>query len=708
MKTKYFSLLFLILFAFSISGFSQIWHKYAINDSATTNVNQTVAIFVGANDVLNAPTNAVNYVQGPFTVCDYPFVYGALKSMHGGDLFFLGDSLAFYTPPTGFSGIDYFYYGICPLNSSNAIDTAKVVVLVHPCGTLSSIGNILPSTTTNSFCKNSSYLFSINPVSGASYYTWNTPPGVYAQHTSNPTHVFMYFDSTSVSGSFTVTAHNGCGQSITSAPFTFNVSNFNVQYNVVHPTPGTTTCNGSISVIASGGVAPYSYSWSNGNTTSQQGNLCQGNYFIYVQDAMGCSDSTLIQFGAPLVLSAFVSANANCGACNGVLTAIASGGTPPYTFVWSNGIVGSNSSFCNNGSNATYTVVAYDNFQNSATALVNVFSHCDSVWPGETNLDSIVNMLDLFPIGLAFNTSGPVRMNASMAWNPQFAADWSGNLNGVNHKHIDTNGDGMIDSDDTTAVLLNYGLSRSSSYTPSALGPLLTVKMPSDSVGTNQALTLPVNLGLPAEPANDVYAITFSLLWDSDLVYASSINFDASSGWIGNPGTDAFTVYKHGNGSGRMDVAIVRTNKQNKSGFGEIGNLSFTTSNTISGISKNLTIDITDVAMIDASGNQLDVTTEPSSTVVTTLGIAKYNQNLNFRIYPNPSNGELIIENNDGSVIESIDIYNNLGVLCYKHSSRNVVDSRTKLSTELLTGTYYVTIRTSLGVVTKPLSIISR
>ncbi|MBK9479167.1 MAG: T9SS type A sorting domain-containing protein [Bacteroidia bacterium] len=46
--------------------------------------------------------------------------------------------------------------------------------------------------------------------------------------------------------------------------------------------------NGAINVIASGGVPPYTYNWSDGSTTQSISNLSPGIYFVTVTDQNGC------------------------------------------------------------------------------------------------------------------------------------------------------------------------------------------------------------------------------------------------------------------------------------------------------------------------------------------------------------------------------------------------------------------------------------
>lgn len=51
------------------------------------------------------------------------------------------------------------------------------------------------------------------------------------------------------------------------------------------------SCNGSAAVTVNNGTGPFTYLWSNGQTSSTLSNLCAGNYSVTVTAANGCSDS---------------------------------------------------------------------------------------------------------------------------------------------------------------------------------------------------------------------------------------------------------------------------------------------------------------------------------------------------------------------------------------------------------------------------------
>ncbi|NCY25320.1 MAG: adhesin, partial [Alphaproteobacteria bacterium] len=105
--------------------------------------------------------------------------------------------------------------------------------------------------------------------------------------------------------------------------------------------------SGDITVTASGGTAPYSYSLNGGAAQSSNvfSNLSAGNYTIVTTDANGCtvSNTANVSAAGTIVITAtatsnFGGFNISCfGDNNGTASAAAAGGTAPYSFSWSNG-----------------------------------------------------------------------------------------------------------------------------------------------------------------------------------------------------------------------------------------------------------------------------------------------------------------------------------------------------------------------------------
>ncbi|MDP4723331.1 MAG: hypothetical protein NWS31_03440, partial [Crocinitomicaceae bacterium] len=102
--------------------------------------------------------------------------------------------------------------------------------------------------------------------------------------------------------------------------------------------------DGSISSTVTGGTAPYSYSWSNGATTTSLSNLPIGTYTLTVTDANGCISSANVTLTQPLdiTLTASPTAVLCYAGTNGAVNTTINGGTLPYTIVWSNGQIAPN------------------------------------------------------------------------------------------------------------------------------------------------------------------------------------------------------------------------------------------------------------------------------------------------------------------------------------------------------------------------------
>ncbi|RMG77333.1 MAG: T9SS C-terminal target domain-containing protein [Bacteroidetes bacterium] len=103
-----------------------------------------------------------------------------------------------------------------------------------------------------------------------------------------------------------------------------------------------TTCgndNGQASANLSGGTPGYAFNWSNGATTDLIQNLPAGNYSLTVTDGKGCTQSATTQVGnsAPLSLSLTGAAVQCAGGSDGMISAITSGGSGTYNYLWSNG-----------------------------------------------------------------------------------------------------------------------------------------------------------------------------------------------------------------------------------------------------------------------------------------------------------------------------------------------------------------------------------
>ncbi|HPF66341.1 MAG TPA: SprB repeat-containing protein, partial [Flavobacteriales bacterium] len=138
--------------------------------------------------------------------------------------------------------------------------------------------------------------------------------------------------------SLLITDVNGCDTTLN-----FQVDEppaLQVQFSVTDATCPS-NCDGEAEATVSGGTLPYTFLWTPapgaGQGTSLATGLCPGNYTLLITDALGCD--TLVDFtiGAPppIVPNATVT-DATCSdVCDGSIVLAPSGGTPPFTFLWS-------------------------------------------------------------------------------------------------------------------------------------------------------------------------------------------------------------------------------------------------------------------------------------------------------------------------------------------------------------------------------------
>jgi len=133
-----------------------------------------------------------------------------------------------------------------------------------------------------------------------------------------------------------VTDSNGCTTTFQITLSSTNAPNIGLATTAVSCAD---ECDGALNTSTSGGLAPYSYFWpSTGDTVPDLTGLCAGGYFLEVTDAAGCVrvSSFLVPGPPPIVADMYVTPP-TCGNSDGAVTAIPSGGNPPYSYAWSHG-----------------------------------------------------------------------------------------------------------------------------------------------------------------------------------------------------------------------------------------------------------------------------------------------------------------------------------------------------------------------------------
>lgn len=163
--------------------------------------------------------------------------------------------------------------------------------------------------------------------------------------------------------SVVVTDNNGCQE---------NLMNIIVNQPAAITAPANIThvnCfgnnNGAIDITVGGGTSPYSYAWSNGDTTQDISGLTAGTYSLTITDNNNCQASFNYSVNQPQQLSLVLQpTNITCfGDNNGSINLTVIGGTAPFSYSWSNSATTEDISGLTAG---TYTVNVSDN--NGCTA----------------------------------------------------------------------------------------------------------------------------------------------------------------------------------------------------------------------------------------------------------------------------------------------------------------------------------------------------
>lgn len=121
--------------------------------------------------------------------------------------------------------------------------------------------------------------------------------------------------------------------------------------------------NGSISVTVSGGSGSYSFKWSDGSTTRNRTGMKAGNYTLTVSDSAGCSRAFNITVGQPTQIRIVA------GVSGRDVTIAASGGQPPYSYLWSDNVTVKDRTDLADG---TYTITVRDSNNCQESAIVNI------------------------------------------------------------------------------------------------------------------------------------------------------------------------------------------------------------------------------------------------------------------------------------------------------------------------------------------------
>ncbi|PSR01498.1 MAG: hypothetical protein BRD50_08690 [Bacteroidetes bacterium SW_11_45_7] len=284
----------------------------------------------------------------------------------------------------------------------------------------------------------------------------------------------------------TITDANGC-QDFASVTIT-QPPNLTGTMTDVEDVTCNGACDGSATIVPSGGTTPYSYQWDNGDTDSSATGLCAGTHSITITDANNCDTIITVDITEPLPVTVNAEAEADvlcAGDSTGVASATAGGGRSPYDYFWSTGDTITNTSDTTNQIMnlvaGTYTVTVQDD--SGCTATDNVTISQPSVLDASASVDSNVTCYGYSDgIASAFTSGGE----------PPYDYQWSSGNSTTDVMDTVNTVTGLTAGTYTITVTDDNGCTTTSSVTVEE-PPETFIQIPQDEYETNLGQEVEIN-----------------------------------------------------------------------------------------------------------------------------------------------------------------------------------------------------------------------
>jgi len=335
---------------------------------------------VGPSAVYSPTTTTVYTVVGTVGTCTSSTTStitvnnSITTSIIGGTIACFGGVTSATTNPIGGGPYTYTWNSIPTQNTqiANNLPVGNYTVTVNSLGCLAtaSITITQPTSLTVATSQTNVTCFGGNNGQASAIVAGGTPNYTYSWNT-----IPIQTSSTATSlpiGSYicTITDANGC--IITTSVTITQPIQITVPTNQVNTTCGLP--NGSATANPLGGNGPYTYLWSNGQTTQTAINLLAGPYTVTVTSVNGCTATAAVNIlntGAPIVTIP-TTTNVSCfGGSNGGATSNLVGGVGPFTYTWST-IPVQNTPNATNLTAGNYTLTVTGSNGCSATATITI------------------------------------------------------------------------------------------------------------------------------------------------------------------------------------------------------------------------------------------------------------------------------------------------------------------------------------------------
>ncbi|MBW8051639.1 MAG: PKD domain-containing protein [Cytophagales bacterium] len=236
-------------------------------------------------------------------------------------------------------------YNVIVTDNNGCNDTSSVTITEPPALALS-----MSSEDATCDSVNGKAIVSVSGGSSPYTYLWDDSLG---QTTDTATGLFA--------GVYSVVVTDAIGCSDSGSVGVNNLLAGTASISVISDVSCNGGSDGSATVSMTGGNAPFTYLWDNGETTDTAITLAVGSHSVTVTDAVGCiaTDVATINQPSPMILTPSA-VDANCGQADGQACVSASGGTPFYTFLWDSAAGFQTASCAANLPAGTYSVTVTD------------------------------------------------------------------------------------------------------------------------------------------------------------------------------------------------------------------------------------------------------------------------------------------------------------------------------------------------------------
>ena len=265
-----------------------------------------------------------------------------------------------FTATTSYTGLTAGSYAVIVKDANGCTFTVNPAVL-NVAGPTA-----LATTHVNTTCGGANGSITIGAVTGGTGpYTYSVNGSALSAATTYPG---------LVANTYNVTVQDANGCQFTTTVSVTDLSGLLASITAITNVSCNGGANGSVTVTASGSLAPYSYSFNGGafGATGTFSGLTAGTYSITAKDANGCTVVVPVTITQPPVLTAVITAQTNVGCFGGTtgsVTISAAGGVNPYTYSLNGGAFVSSPTF-SGLSAGTHTITVKDG--NGCTVIVTV------------------------------------------------------------------------------------------------------------------------------------------------------------------------------------------------------------------------------------------------------------------------------------------------------------------------------------------------